>query len=465
MGQWKPVYGLLVGVLIIVATEHGYAIGLEEAYEEALQNDPVYRSAQYERDAGEKNLALGRSKLLPNVSIDYQKGTNLLGITNVGTSGLSLPGQQLNFVSQITTLSLRQPLFNLGNYATYRQGQAQANYSDAQFAGHAQDLGLRLVQAYTDALYARDQLNMVQAQHDTYGEQMRSNERMFQMGHGTLTDTLETQSKYALSESLVVEAQQNLEVSKRNLEIIVGEDLGELDPLCEDFHSVSDEQIGFDDWKSLATEHNPDIVAQRHAVEIADQEVNKSLAGHAPQLDLVGSISRNNQGTIYTYSQDMFERSIGVELNIPLYAGGYVSTLADQAKSNSKRARANLEDISNKIYVDLYRQHTSVQSSLRRIRALEQAVDTARKLIEATQKSIQGGERVNLDLLNARSQYYQARQDLAKARYDYINAFLRLKADAGVLSRDDIKAVAGYFSRIPPKMTGATLHSIGEVSQ
>ena len=464
MGQWNPVYGLL-GVVIIVAAEHGYAIGLEEAYEEALQNDPVYRSAQYERDAGEKNLALGRSKLLPNVSIDYQKGTNLLGITNVGTSGLLFPGQQLNYVSQVTTLSVRQPLINLGNYATYRQGQAQADFSDAQFAGHAQDLVLRLVHAYTDVLYAGDQLSLVQAQHDTYGEQMRSNERMFQMGQGTLTDKLETQSRYALSESLVVEAQQTFEASKHNLEIIVGIGLGELDPLGEDFYPVSDVRVDFDGWKSLATEHNPDILAQYHSVEIAEQEVNKSLAGHAPQLDLVGSVSRNNQGTIYTYSQDMFERSIGVELNIPLYAGGYVSALADQAKSNLKKARSELEDRTNKVYVDLYRQFASVQSSLRRIKALEQGVNTAKKLIEATQKSIQGGERVNLDLLNARSQYYQARQDLARARYDYINAFLQLKADAGVLSMDDIKGVARYFARIPTKETRTTLHSIGGVKQ
>ena len=118
-----------------------------------------------------------------------------------------------------------------------------------------------------------------------------------------------------------------------------------------------------------------------------------------------------------------------------------------------------------KVYVDLHRQFSSVQSSLRRIKALEQGVNTAKKLIEVTQKSIQGGERVNLDLLNARSQYYQARQDLAKVRYDYINAFLRLRADAGVLSMDDIKKVTGYFVRIPTKETRTTLHSIGEVNQ
>jgi protease secretion system outer membrane protein len=274
---------------------------------------------------------------------------------------------------------------------------------------------------------------------------MRSNERLFQTGHGTVTDMLETQSKYALSESTVIEAQQNLEASKRNLSAIVGSSIEYLDPLGNNFRLILDGQTSFDGWKSIAIELNPDIVAQRHAVEIGEQEVNKDLSEHAPQLDLVGSVSRNNQGAIYTYSQDMFVRSIGVELSIPLYSGGYVSALAEQAKDNLKRAKSDLEVISNKVFMDLYRQYALVQSSLLRIRALEKAVDTAKKLIDATQKSIQGGERVNLDLLNAQSQYYQALQDLAKARYDYINASLRVKSDAGVLTKDDLREVSGYF--------------------
>ncbi len=167
----------------------------------------------------------------------------------------------------------------------------------------------------------------------------------------------------------------------------------------------------------------------------------------------------HHQGTIYTYSQDMFVRTIGIELNIPLYAGGYISSLVDQAKSNLKKAKSDLEDKSNKIYIELYRQYSSVQTILYRIKTLGRSVDTARNLIDATQKNIRGGEQVKLDLLNARLQYRQACQDLAKARYDYINTILRLKADAGTLSTNDIKWAAENFTQASAKETGATGHT------
>ncbi len=365
MNGWGRWGGMLLGCIVAAPC---WSLGLEEAYQAALQNDPMYRSAQHERDAGDQNLALGRSKLLPNLSIDYQKASNQLGITQVG--GPSAPTQQFNYLSEVTTVQLRQPLFNLGDMAMYRQGRAQADYSDAQFSSRSQDLLLRLVQAYTDTLYANDQLELVQAQHAAYGEQMQSNQRTFQKGEGTLTDMLETQSRYAMSESQIIEAQQGLTTARRELTAMVGSEVVDLDPMMENFQPEPLDPSDFDSWKSIALDHNPDIAAQRHAVEASEQEVAKSQAGHAPQLDLIGSVSRNNQGSIYTYAQDMLVRTVGIELSIPLYAGGYVSALSSQAKANLEKARADLDDRSNKVVVDLYKQYGMVLTSYSRVAAL-----------------------------------------------------------------------------------------------
>ncbi len=440
--QRRPLLGWVLWIGLFPMP--GWGMGLEEALDAALQNDPAYRSAMHERDAGAESVALGRSHLLPNLSVDYQRGANQLGITNVGSPQ---PTQQFRYISDVTMLSLRQPLFNMADMAMYRQGTAQANYSDAQFSGRTQELILRLVQSYTDVLYAQDMLDYKEAQHRAYGEQMQMNQRLFDKGQGTLTDSLETQTKYAMSESQVIESQESLAAAKRNLSAMVGSDVNDLEPMIDRFHPQPLEPADFDGWKSLALDHNPDIAAQRYAVDASEQEMKKDQAGHAPQLDLVGSVGRNNQGTIYTYGQDMFVRSIGVELSIPLYAGGYVSALSSQARANMEKTRSDLEDKKNKLFVDLYRQYGSVISSYARIRALEQAVEVAKKLIDATRMSIRGGERINLDLLNAQSQYYQARSDLAKARYDYLNSFLHLNADAGTLSAEDIKKLGKSFAR------------------
>ena len=419
------------------------AMGLMQAYDAALQNDPTYRSAIHEHEAGEENLALGRSKLLPNLSFDYQQNRNLLNITT--TTGQNTGSQQMTYLGQVTTLSMRQPLFNLGDYASYKQGRAQADYSRAQFSGKGQDLVLRVVQAYTDALYAGDQLDLAKAQSAAYEELMHANELKLSKGEGTRTDVLETQSKYALVQAQVIEAQDQVEAMKRTLSGIVGTEIRDLDPLTENFSPLPLHPDSFPEWKTIALDRNADIEAQRYAVEATRLEVQKDLSGHAPQLDFVASISKNNQGSIYTFNQDMYVRSAGVELSMPIYSGGYVSALSRQASANFERSKSDLDDKTNKLLVDLYKQYGMVLSSTARIEALEKAVDAAKLLIKATRMSIKGGERVNIDLLDAQQQYYQARRDLARARYDYINSYLHLNYDAGTLSPDDLRKMAGYF--------------------
>lgn len=434
----------ICGIASLISIGHASAMGLMDAYEEAYQNDPTFRSAVHERDAGEQNLAMGRSRLLPNISLSYAQNRNLLNITTTTSQQGSFSQQQV-YNGKVTTLQMRQPIINLGSYAGYRQGQAQADYSDAQFSSHAQDLALRVVQAYTDVLNAADQLDLAKAQLSAYEEEMHVNEIKLQKGEGTRTDVLETQSKYALVEAQVIEAQDQLDAMKRTLSGIVGKDVGELNPLSASFKPLQLNPEDFNDWKTIAISKNQDLKSQRYAIEASRQEVNKNRAGHAPQLDLVASISRNNDGSIYTFNQDMYVRSAGIELNVPLFAGGYVNAATRQASANFERAQSDLDDKTNKLMVDLFKQYHAVRSSTARIEALEKAVEAARLLTEATRMSIKGGERINLDLLNAQAQYYQARRDLAKARYDYINSYLHLNFDAGTLDPDSLRMVAGYF--------------------
>ncbi len=433
----------LLAALFLLKSVGAAAMGLLQAYELALQNDPTYLSALHENEAGQQNLAMGRSRLLPNLSLDYQQNRNLLNINS--TTGINTASQQMTYLGQVTTLSMRQPLFNLADYAAYRQGEAQANYSSAQFSDHSQDLVLRVVQAYTDALYAGDQLSLVEAQLSAYQEQMHANEIRYRKGDGTITDLLETRSKYAQVQAQLIEAQNQVEAQKRTLSGIVGKEVASLSPLADKFTPLPLKPAEFRDWQTIALAHNADISSKRYAVEASHREVQKDKAGHLPQLDLVASVSKNNQGSIYTFNQDMYVRSIGVEMNMPIYAGGYVTALSRQAAANFERAQSDLAEASNKVMVDLFKQYGLVLSSTSRIGALEKAVDAASLLVKATRKSIKGGERVNLDLLDAQAQYYEARRDLARARYDYLNSFLRLNYDAGILGPDTVRMVAGHF--------------------
>jgi protease secretion system outer membrane protein len=422
------------------------AIGLVEAYNSALQNDPTYRSAVHENEAGKQNENLGRSNLLPNVSVNYSMTHNRSDITEPNFLGQIVTVQPV-YDSESASLTLRQPLLNLDGIARYRQGIAQTNYSDAVFSVRKQELLIRLVGAYADAQFAEYQVALMQAQRDAFAEQMRVNERMFQRGEGTRTDVLETKAKLDLAEAQLIEAQDALTVARNALATIVGHDVAQLDPLSEDFRVKPMQPSSFEDWKAIALANNPEISAQRYGVEIAHQEVNKNRAGHAPRIDFIASLSRGKSDTINTLNQDASTRAVGFQLSLPIFSGGAVEASTVQAVANHEKAKSDLDAKTNEVLVELRKQYSSTLSSMTRIDALMKSVQSADLLIEATRQSIKGGVRINLDLLNAQQQLYTAKRDLAQARYNYLLSYLRLRSAAGTLSAEDLHTVAKYFQR------------------
>lgn len=448
----RTIAGVALGVALCfeMSGALAQALGLVEAYHAALLNDPTYRGAIYDNQAGQENIALGRAGLLPKVQAVYAPSKNRADITTTQT----YLGKEYHntthpsYDSLNATIQIRQPLFNLGALAGYKQGIAKAEYSDAQFASRAQDLVLRLVGAYAEAQYAEDQLALATAQRDAYLEQMHVNVRMFKQGEGTKTDMLETQSRASLAEAQVLEAQDNLTTARHTLAGIVGMEITELVPLSRDFKALPIEPPSAEAWRAIALTKNAEIVALNAAIEVSRQEANRQRSGHAPTLDLVASYGQQNATTTSTYNQDSTVRAVGVELNIPIFSGGYTSAATRQAVAGYEKTRTDLDAKISQISVEVQKQFSLVLSGAQKIEALMKSVESASLLIEATKQSIKGGVRINLDLLNAQQQLYASRRDLAQARYNYLLAYLRLRNAAGTLGAQDLIDIAGYFTQM-----------------
>lgn len=439
--RW-PALALAAATLVLPGTGHAYSV--LQAYQDALQHDSTWRSAKFENDAASENKTIGRAGLLPTVSANYSKTKNQADYTQKAGSVSNTTHPE--YTSTSSSVSLRQTLFNLDSVARYRQGIAQSQSSEALFASRHHELMVRVVNAYVDLLFSVDQLALATAQRDTLLEQKRVNERLFAKGEGTKTDVLETQARLDLAEAQLVETRDAQSVSRNALAAIVGRDVGQLDGLTGNFKPLLLQPAELEGWKSLAMTHNPELQAQTYAVEVARQELARNRAGHAPRLDFVANISQSSSESLTTLNQDSTIRSAGIQLSVPLYAGGYVNATSNQASSSYMRAKADFDVRSDRILTDLQRQYNTVVGAVGKLEAQGKAVESARALIVATQQSIKGGVRINLDLLNARQQFYQAQRDLAQARYSYIQAYMRLRADAGVLAPEDLNQLAGYFS-------------------
>lgn len=419
------------------------AIGVLQAYEEALVNDPTYRSAISENRAGQQNKAIGRAGLLPSLQYNYSASKNK-GDTTSPIQGRDIT-QPLDYTSISNTVSLRQTIFNLDTYARYTQGIAQTNYSNAQFDSRSQDLIVRLVSAYADAKYAEEQYNLYVAQRDSYAEQKRINDRLFEKGEGTITDKLETQAKLDVAETQVLEAADNVANTRTVLGGIIGKEPTQLDGLLPNFRANVLAPSSSLEWEEIAMKNSPEILAGRYAIEISEQEIRKANSGHLPRVDFTANYNRGVSDSFTTRSQDNKIRNVGVQLVLPIYSGGYVNAIASQAVANRDKARSDLDATTNRVISELRKQFKIVTGSSAKILALEKSVDSTTKLIEATKQSVKGGVRINLDVLNAQQQLVAARRDLASARYSYLLSFLRLRFAAGVLSGQDLQTVAAYF--------------------
>lgn len=433
----------LLAASLLLCAGGAAAMTLQQAYEAALKNDPAYRMNFYENEFGKENRIIGRSALLPNVQASYSANRNRVDqTTHVGTRESF---DQPRYISRSAVIQLRQPLFSLDAWARYRQGVAQTNQSAATFEANTGEVAMRVVGAYIDVLYSQDQLALSMAQRAAYTELMKVNERLFAKGEGTKTDLLETQARLDLAEAQVLEAQDNVTAARTTLEGVVGMPVESLDHLGDSFQIGGEKLLPFDDWRATALARNPDLKAARFAIEVTKQEVNKANAGHTPRVDLIAAYSKGASESINTYNQDTVNRSVGVQVNFPIFAGGAVSASARQAVAGMERAKADLQGRTNKVLVELRRAYDLAESSSARIAALDKAVASGELLLKATEQSIKGGVRINLDLLNAQQQMVASKRDRAQARYTYLLGTLRLKAAAGVFAPDDVRAVAAYF--------------------
>jgi protease secretion system outer membrane protein len=435
---------LAAGAVCALHAGSASAIGLQQAYEAALKNDPAYRMNFYENEFGKENRIIGRSALLPNISASYSASRNRAdvdGLDVIGRKSLTHP----NYMSRSSVVQLRQPIVNLDGIARYRQGVAQTKQSEAQFEANTGEVALRVVGAYADTLFAEDQLALAQVQRDVYLEQQKVNQRLFEKGEGTKTDMLETQARLDLAEAQVLEARDNLAANRSTLEGVVGMEVGTLDKLSPDFRFDTLSRATFEEWKAIALANNHDLQAARMGVEAARLEISKQRAGHAPRLDFIASYSKGDSETLNTYTQDTVNRSIGIQLNVPIYAGGAVNATSRQAVASYERAKADLEVKTNKVLIELRKAHSLVESSVSRVGALVKATESGKELMKATEQSIKGGVRINLDLLNAQQQLFTSQRDLAQARYSYLLGLLRLRAAAGTLDGGNVREIAAYF--------------------
>ena len=414
---------------------------LLQVYRDAQRYDAVYSSARYSLEAGRERIPQARALLLPSANLTANVAANRLEQTS--DNELITPSFIRNPTTQGYTFTLSQPLFRPQNLVQRNQADYQVRQAEAAYGQAAQDLAVRTAQAYFDVLTARDTLALVGAQKAAISEQLAQAKRNFEVGTATITDTHEAQARYDLSVAQEIAAQNDLESKRRALQLLTGREYEQLKPLRVDIRLAPPAPNDMQAWVDIAEKQAYPVIAQEAATEVAQLEVKRQSSGHWPTLDLVGSYgTTRDTGSLQTgVGREITTGQLALQLAIPLYQGGGISSREREAAANYYKAREDLLNARRTAALNTRQTYLAVINGIAQVAALEQALTSSQSALDSNRLGYEVGVRINIDVLNAQQQLFSTRRDLAVARYNAILNHLRLKAAAGTLRDEDLEEV------------------------
>jgi protease secretion system outer membrane protein len=407
------------------------AMNLLQAYEAALEQDANVRAGRAALTSGLERLPQARSQLLPVVSANFGRNLNQLSTTSVNILGNQSVTRE-DYFSFNQSLSLRQPLFNLPRYFQFKQAQDLVVESQATYEREVQSLAVRVGGAYMEALLAAESLKLVEAQKRQYTTVLEAARRALSAGTGTRTDVDDAQSRLDMSLANELEARQNEDYTRRQLEVLVNAPVTTLSGLgAKGVTALSEVVKALPEWVELAQTDNPEVKALLARLEAADKEVMRAKSAHAPTLEAIAQWSDSGNENVTRINSSFENKAIGFQLTVPLYQGGAVSSQLRQAVADKTRVAESLEALRRDLSLRVHKEHRGITEGSLRIRALEQAQRSAATMLDSTVKSQRAGVRSILDVLNAEQQVATVNRDLIQARYVYLISRLRLNSLVG----------------------------------
>ena len=417
---------------------------LADVYELALKNDPLLKAAEATYRAGKENRTQGIAGLLPTLSVGGSTNWNEYRVEEQIID-------QYNSNSYLA--SLNQPIFRLDKWFQFERGTALSEAASAEFAYQQQETMIRVASAYFNVLNSIDSLNAARAEEKAIGRQKDLAKKRFDVGLAAITEVQETQAAFDLTVVSRIAREAQLDSARESLTSIVGRDIKLLSPLSDNFEISLPDPLDRESWVSLGLKNNYQLKAAKLQRDAAQASARSTASNHLPQIDLVGRVSKSTskqgkfggfiQNPLFGVEQDT--RQYSIQFNLPLYAGGAISSARRQAYANYDRSKEQAIYAERSTVRDVRSNHFGVQTQVANVTARKQALASAESALEATQIGYEVGTRNTVDLLDAQKRLFQAQRDYASSRYDYIISMLRLKASVGSLSPKDLMNISNQM--------------------
>lgn len=434
----KKLLPLLIGLSLGGFSAMSQAENLLQVYQQAKSTNPDLRSSAATRDAAFEKINQARSPLLPQLGINagytYNKGYR--------------DSNGVNSNEKSAALQLTQTLFDMSKWRALTLQEKQAGIEDVTYQTAQQNLMLNTATAYFNVLRAIDSLSYISAQKQAIYRQLDQTTQRFNVGLVAITDVQNARAQYDSVLANEVLTRNTLDNALESLRQITGNFYPQLAGLnIERFSTQKPEAVN--NLLKEAENRNLNLLSARLSQDLAREQIRSAETGYMPTLDLTASTgvsdtrysgSRTNNSNSFNDS-DAGQHKVGINFTLPLYSGGATSSQVKQAQHSYVSSSELLESAHRSVIQIVRSSFNNISASISSINAYKQAEVSAQSSLDAMEAGYQVGTRTIVDVLDATTTLYNAKQQLSSARYDYLINQLNIKSAQGTLNENDLQAL------------------------
>lgn len=428
----------------LFATPALAAVDLQATYQQARDNDPAFQKARLQNRANLEVTDQALAAFYPSLVAEgeYNKTKQKLA----SSENTYYSGGDSDFPTKTYSLSLTQPLFNWGTWVRYQQSKSLVAQADLELEIARQDLIMRCAELYLKALSATDSLSFAKAELAAIELNNRSAEKRYTAGLVPITDLYDSRARLSTLTAKESGAKDTLDDALRGLEQITGKYHAELASLQPQLEFPAPDPASEEEWVKKGREQNTLVLARQATVAVAEREVERQRAGHYPTMDFLYRFNnRDTEGSLFGGGSQIDTTEMVVNLKLPLFQGFYVNSKTREARGIHEASRQDLEKEARAVERLVRSSYQGVMGAIKRIRALETALEAQEMTLKAKKKGFDNGLLTSLAVLDAERDLYYIKLDYANARYDYLLNSLKLKQGAGILQESDIVAINNWL--------------------
>ncbi len=420
--------------------------GLVSVYQEAVNNNADLAAARADYDARKEVVPQARAGLLPNIS----GGVDV----NSTRTKLDEPSAVINRGGTVYRATLSQPIFRADRWFQLQAAKDVNEQAVLELSATEQNLILESAQDYFTVLRAQDTLASTKAEEAAFKRQLDQARERFDVGLSDRTDVLQAQASYDTARASRIVAKRQVDDAFQALVTLTNREYNSIEGIVHTLPVLAPTPNDAKAWVDTAAQQNLNLLASNYAVSAAEETLRQRKAGHAPTLDAVAQVEKGDNDALgftnpnftgQAYHGNVEQRTIGVQLNIPIYSGGLTSSQVREAYSRLSQSEQRREGLRRQVVENTRNLHRAVNTDVEQVQARKQSIISNQSALEATEIGYQVGTRNIVDVLDAQRQLYASVRDYNNTRYDYILDNLRLKQAAGTLNPGDLQDLSRYL--------------------